>query len=51
MPLVEGVAQLRGEGGERQVKDASVGAVCGFGGIPYGRPGRSCISIVLGTEA
>ncbi|MGB6119751.1 MAG: thiolase family protein, partial [Mesorhizobium sp.] len=51
MPLVEGVAQLRGEAGDRQVKDATVGMVCGFGGIPYGRPGRSCISIVLGAEA
>lgn len=51
MPLVEGVTQLRGEADGRQVKDASIGAVCGFGGIPYGRPGRSCISVILGTEA
>lgn len=51
MPLVEAVEQLRGDAGERQVKDATIGAVCGFGGIPYGRPGRSCISVVLGTEA
>lgn len=50
MPLVEGVTQLRGEAGERQVRDATVGGVCGFGGIPYGRPGRSCISVILGTE-
>jgi acetyl-CoA acetyltransferase len=51
MPLIEAVTQLRGEAGERQVKDATLGGVCGFGGIPYGRPGRSCISIILGTEA
>ncbi len=51
MPLVEGVCQLMGEAGERQVKDAEIGGVCGFGGIPYGRPGRSCISVVLGAEA
>ncbi|MEO2038050.1 MAG: thiolase family protein [Martelella sp.] len=51
MPLVEGVAQLRGEAGKRQVKDAAIGAICGFGGIPYGRPGRSCISVILGSEA
>lgn len=51
MPLVEAVEQLRGDAGERQVKDATIGGVCGFGGIPYGRPGRSCISVVLGTEA
>ena len=51
MPLVEAVTQLRGEAGERQVKDARVGAACGFGGIPYGRPGRSCVALILGTEA
>ena len=28
-----------------------VGAACGFGGIPYGRPGRSCVALILGTEA
>lgn len=50
MPLVEAVTQLRGEAGERQVKNATIGAACGFGGIPYGRPGRSCISLILGTE-
>ena len=50
MPLVEAVTQLRGEAGERQVKNANIGAACGFGGIPYGRPGRSCISLILGTE-
>ena len=50
MPLVEAVTQLRGEAGVRQVKNASIGAACGFGGIPYGRPGRSCISLILGTE-
>ena len=51
MPLVEAVTQLRGEAGERQVKDARVGAACGFGGIPYGRPGRSWVALILGTEA
>ncbi len=50
-PLIEAVTQLRGEAGARQVKDATIGAACGFGGIPYGRPGRSCISLILGTEA
>jgi acetyl-CoA acetyltransferase len=50
MPLVEAVTQLRGEAGARQVKDARVGISCGFGGIPYGRPGRTCISLVLSTE-
>ena len=50
MPLVEAVTQLRGEAGARQVKNAEIGASCGFGGIPYGRPGRSCISLIFGTE-
>jgi len=49
MPLVEAVAQLRGEAEDRQVPGATIGAACGFGGIPYGRPGRSCVSIILGT--
>ena len=51
MPLIETVTQLRGEAGDRQVKDAAIGASCGFGGIPYGRPGRSCVSLILGREA
>ncbi|MEO7938872.1 MAG: thiolase family protein [Burkholderiaceae bacterium] len=51
MPLIEAVTQLRGEAGERQVPGAQLGAACGFGGIPYGRPGRSCVSLIFGTEA
>ncbi len=50
-PLIEAVTQLRGEAGDRQVKGASIAASCGFGGIPYGRPGRTCISLIFGTEA
>ena len=50
MPLIEAVTQLRGEAGDRQVPGASIGAACGFGGIPYGRPGRSCVSLILATE-
>ncbi len=49
-PLIEAVTQLRGEAGERQVKDASITLSLGFGGIPYGRPGRSCAAIILGSE-
>ncbi len=50
-PLIEAVTQLRGEAGARQVKNAGIGAACGFGGIPYGRPGRSCIAMIFGREA
>ena len=51
MPIVEAVTQLRREAGERQVKDARIAATCGFGGIPYGRPGRTCISLVFSMES
>ena len=50
MPLIEAVSQVRGEAGGRQVKDARIVASCGFGGIPYGRPGRSCVSLIFGNE-
>lgn len=50
-PLIEAVTQVRGEAGPLQVKDARFVASCGFGGIPYGRPGRSCVSLIFGAEA
>jgi acetyl-CoA acetyltransferase len=50
MPLVESFIQLREEAGERQVKGATVAGSCGFGGIPYGRPGRSQVALVFSTE-
>lgn len=50
-PLIEAVTQLRGEAGQRQVKGATIAASCGFGGIPYGRPGRTCIGLIFGMEA
>jgi len=49
-PIVEAATQLRAEAGERQVKDAMTAVALGFGGIPYGRPGRSCVTMIFGTE-
>ncbi len=50
-PLIEAVTQVRGEADARQVKDVRMAASCGFGGIPYGRPGRSCVSLIFSNEA
>ena len=51
MPLIEAVTQLRGEAGERQVKDAAIAAASGFGGMTYARNNRSCVTLVFGSEA
>ncbi len=51
MPIVEAVTQLRGEAGDRQVKGAAVAAASGFGGMTYARNNRSCVTLVLGSEA
>ncbi|MBI3044968.1 MAG: thiolase family protein [Betaproteobacteria bacterium] len=51
MPLIEAVTQLRGEAGERQVKGAAVAAASGFGGMTYARNNRSCVTLILGSEA
>src|SRR5690606_24727997 len=50
MPQIEAGARLPAEAGERQVQNARIGAACGFGGIPYVRPGRSCVAVVLGND-
>lgn len=50
MPIVEAVTQLRGEGGNRQVKDAAIAAASGFGGISYARNARSSVSMIFGSE-
>jgi acetyl-CoA acetyltransferase len=44
--LVEAVRQLRGEAGDRQVADASIGVVHGIGGISFG----SAATVVLGRD-
>ncbi len=50
MPLIEAVSQVRGEAGERQVKDARIVAASGFGGMTYARNNRSCVTLVFGAE-
>lgn len=48
--IIEAVRQLRGEGGERQVKDAKRGLVTGLGGLPYGK-NLGCTAVaVLGNS-
>ncbi len=51
MPIVEAAVQLRGEAGERQVKNATIAAVSGFGGMTYARNNRSCATLIFGSEA
>jgi hypothetical protein len=43
--VVEGVMQLRGEGGDRQVR-CKRGIVCGYGMVAYGR-GLSASAAIL----
>lgn len=50
MPIVEAVTQLRGEAGNRQVKDVAIVAASGFGGMTYARNNRSCITMVFTGE-
>ena len=45
--VYEAVMQLRGEAGERQVRNAKLGAVSGYGAVSYGR-GLSASACVLG---
>ena len=51
MPLIEAVTQLREEAGARQVKGAAIAAASGFGGMTYARNNRSCVTLILGSEA
>ncbi len=45
--LVEAVRQMFGEGGARQVKDASTALVTGIGVIPYGRNWTVSAGLIL----
>lgn len=48
--LIEGVRQLLGQGGARQVKGCRHGLVTGIGGIPYGRNWSTSTALILGVE-
>jgi acetyl-CoA acetyltransferase len=49
--LVEGIRQIFGEAGKRQVKNTSNAVVTGIGGIPYARNWWSSVVIVLTPDA
>ena len=49
--VIEAVRQLRGEGGQRQVRDAKIGMVTGLGVLPYGNNLGCCAVAVLDREA
>lgn len=49
--LIEGVRQLFGEGGARQVKNTQNALVTGIGGIPYGRNWNSSAVMILTPNA
>ncbi len=48
--IVESVRQLRGEGGERQVKDAKIGVATGIGAIAYGNSLVNSMTMIFGAE-
>ena len=48
--IVESVRQLRGEGGERQVKDAKIGVATGIGGISYGNSLVNSMTMIFGRN-
>jgi acetyl-CoA acetyltransferase len=48
--IVESVRQLRGEGGERQVKDARIGVATGIGAIAYGNSLVNSMTMIFGSK-
>ncbi len=48
--IVESIRQLRGEGGERQVKDAKIGVATGIGGISYGNSLVNSMTMIFGSN-
>ncbi len=49
--LIEGVRQLMGEGGKRQVANRKTALVTGIGGIPYGRNWTTSSVMILSSDA
>jgi acetyl-CoA acetyltransferase len=49
--LVEGIRQLRGEGGRRQVKEARYGMITGIGNLQYARDLAYTAVAVLGNQS
>jgi acetyl-CoA acetyltransferase len=47
--IVESVRQLRGEGGQRQVKGAKIGVATGIGGISYGNTLVDSMTMIFGS--
>jgi acetyl-CoA acetyltransferase len=48
--IVESIRQLRGEGGERQVKHAKIGVATGIGAISYGNSLVDSMTMIFGKE-
>ena len=48
--IVESIRQLRGEGGDRQVKDAKIGVATGIGGISYGNSLVNSMTMIFGRN-
>ena len=48
--IVESIRQLRGEGGDRQVKNARVGVATGIGAIAYGNSLINSMTMIFGAE-
>ncbi len=48
--IVESIRQLRGEGGDRQVKDAKIGVATGIGAISYGNSLVDSMTMIFGKE-
>ncbi len=46
--IVESLRQLRGEGGERQVRDAKIGVATGIGAISYGNSLVDSMTMIFG---